>query len=270
MLQQQICCIMFELSVIQESELTDRYKGGTPPKFRISITTIGASATEGHSSLDDAEQALVREAETQAEMETPTAKMGIETPLDESDSSPFIKSSPVWKAVESMQVFEKFPQNPHFLPLTDYNKGSRGGLAIGHMVTFANVVDKAFRLKITDPVQSFITCLEALQPLESHGFNITAIEVRLMKMLSVIERLQKLDNEQVEVERRISELTSENIEIAKEIAKLNEKMRNLQDEHAYAIAMKKNKDSEITALRESLAAISASIQSIQLDPEDAT
>ncbi|PKI50297.1 DUF724 domain-containing protein 5-like isoform X2 [Punica granatum] len=254
---------------------TQGRKRGRPRKYcsdadGLPQSTMCGSHPRGHLSLSDAVQMASRgEAETRTETENST-EMIIVTPRGESESLPFVKSSPAWKAVQSMQVFQKFPQNPHFLPLTEYRKSFREGMAIGHMVTFANVVEEAFRLKITDPVHSFMTCLEALQDLEPHGFHVNATKARLTKMLSVIEQLQKLHNEHVEVEGRISELTSENDEIVEEIVKLNEKIRNLQDELACAASKKENKDSEITALRESLAAISASIQSIELDFEDAT
>ncbi|OWM63341.1 hypothetical protein CDL15_Pgr022086 [Punica granatum] len=194
---------------------------------------IHAFSRKGHLSLrDDVQMASRGEAETRTETET-SAKMIVVTP-------------------RGMAI------------------GHMVTLAIGHMVMFVNVVEEAFRPKITDPVHSFMTCLEALQDLEPHEFHVNATKARLTKMLSVIEQLHKLHNEGVEVEGRISELTYENDEIEEEIVKLNEKIRNLQDELACAAAKKENKDSEITALRESLATFSASIQSVQLDLKGVT
>lgn len=38
--------------------------------------------------------------------------------------SPFMKSSPIWKTIESMEIFEVIPQNPHFLPLETVQKNA--------------------------------------------------------------------------------------------------------------------------------------------------
>ncbi|KAI6701757.1 hypothetical protein NL676_016081 [Syzygium grande] len=176
---------------------------------------------------------------------------------------PFVKTSPIWKAVESLEVFQKFPQAPHFLPLSDTKAGSREGLAIAKMVTFANTVQMASKLKITDSKSRFATCLEDLVELEVHGFDAQMIKSHLTRLLSIKDGLDKLDKKWDEAETQIAGLKNERVKIEEKVEKIIEEMRRFQEELILALAEKEEKDSEITMLRTSVDIMHEAVQSAQ-------
>lgn len=176
---------------------------------------------------------------------------------------PFVKTSPIWKAVESLEVFQKFPQAPHFLPLSDTKAGSREGLAIAKMVTFANTVQMASKLKITDSKSRFATCLEDLVELEVHGFDAQMIKSHLTRLLSIKDGLDKLDKKWDEAETQIAGLKNERVKIEEKVEKIMEEMRRFQEELILALAEKEEKDSEIAMLRTSVDIMHEAVQSAQ-------
>jgi len=60
----------------------------------------------------------------------------------------------------------------------------REGLAIAHLVTFANVVHRTSELKLDDPNDMIENSLETLVELETHGFDVGAVRARLNELLS--------------------------------------------------------------------------------------
>ncbi|XP_056163328.1 DUF724 domain-containing protein 7-like [Syzygium oleosum] len=181
---------------------------------------------------------------------------------------PFVKTSPIWKAVESLEVFQKFPQAPHFLPLSDTKAGSREGLAIAKMVTFANTVQMASKLKITDSKSRFATCLEDLVELEVHGFDAQVIKSHLTRLLSIKDGLDKLDKKWDEAETQIAGLKNERVKIEGKVEKIIKEIRHFQEELILALAEKEEKDSEITMLRTSVDIMHEAVQSAQHEFEE--
>ncbi|PKI71686.1 hypothetical protein CRG98_007908 [Punica granatum] len=159
---------------------------------------------------------------------------------------PFIRISPIWETVESLEAFQKFPQNPHFGPLGCCNEKSREGMAIACMVNFASTVEKIFKLNNTDPMSSFKDCLETLVDLEPHGFDIEAVETHLRKLLKIKEGREKLQERSKESENLILELIQEN-------AKIDEDMERLQ-------ARKKVNEARMSTLRRSVDAMNIMAQ----------
>ncbi|KAJ6729340.1 AGENET DOMAIN-CONTAINING PROTEIN-RELATED [Salix viminalis] len=68
------------------------------------------------------------------EVETSTVDPKSNDTLVGNQSVPFVKRSPVWNTIESMEVFQIIPQKPHFHPLTECKGEYREGSAIGIMV----------------------------------------------------------------------------------------------------------------------------------------
>ncbi|XP_039157939.1 DUF724 domain-containing protein 3-like isoform X3 [Eucalyptus grandis] len=181
---------------------------------------------------------------------------------------PFVKTSPIWKAVESLEVFKKFPQAPHFLPLSDTKAGSREGLAIAKMVTFANTVQMASKLKITDCKSRFTACLEDLVELEMHGFDAQVIKSHLSRLLSIKDGLEKLDKKWEEAEAQISGLKDERAKIAERVEKIIKELRLFQEELILALAEREEKDSEITMLTTSVDIMHEAVQSARHEFEE--
>lgn len=181
---------------------------------------------------------------------------------------PFVKTSPIWKAVESLEVFKKFPQAPHFLPLSDTKAGSREGLAIAKMVTFANTVQMASKLKTTDCKSRFTACLEDLVELEMHGFDAQVIKSHLSRLLSIKDGLEKLDKKWEEAEAQISGLKDERAKIAERVEKIIKELRLFQEELILALAEREEKDSEITMLTTSVDIMHEAVQSARHEFEE--
>ncbi|KAK1352023.1 DUF724 domain-containing protein 5 [Heracleum sosnowskyi] len=97
-------------------------------------------------------------------------------------SLPFVKCSPVWKFIKSMEIFKKMPQKPHFSPLFECKEETREGLAIGHMVRFSNVLGTS-KPKFSDSSIVIERKLETLDALEPYGFDVGAIRSILTELL---------------------------------------------------------------------------------------
>ncbi|KAK9051442.1 hypothetical protein SSX86_028069 [Deinandra increscens subsp. villosa] len=110
------------------------------------------------------------------------------TTTDYQQEWPFVKRSSLWATVESLESFKTLPQKPkpHFSPLKKYDECFREGLAISHMITFLNIVQKLSYIKLNDPVDAFFPySLKSLDELETHGFDVGSIRDRLNEMLSL-------------------------------------------------------------------------------------
>ena len=98
---------------------------------------------------------------------------------------PFTKESTVWETIGLMEAFRIMPQKTHFPRLYMHNEEAREGMAIGLMVTFANLVENIKKLELAGSQDSFERKLEALVPLEANGFNVQALRSCLEKLLKI-------------------------------------------------------------------------------------
>lgn len=94
----------------------------------------------------------------------------------------FLENSPVLLFVESL------PQQSHFRPLAECDEVKREGLALGHMMTFANVVKKTSELQINAPGCNFDSLFNCLSELELHGFDVKAVQSQSSYSLAIGER----------------------------------------------------------------------------------
>ncbi|KAI4367412.1 hypothetical protein MLD38_023152 [Melastoma candidum] len=221
---------------------------GIPSARNQSLAVVGAELPNmdpGHSHLveKDGEGPLVGLSELQQIVGNDVVEM--------SQSLPFVKSSPVWKSVESLEILRKFPQKPHFLPLIEDREQTREGCAIGKMVTFASTIEDAIKLSVNDPVSAFTDCLETLRPLELYGFDVKMVESRLMKLLSLKEQQRKLDKTKNEVERQISELSHKRVKLAAEIDEADHKIKVYKQQLALASMEEEEVHREILILNTS-------------------
>lgn len=174
---------------------------------------------------------------------------------------PFVKSSPVWKVIESMDIFKTLPQRPHFRPLYKCKEECREGLAIGNMVTFSGLVDKISKLRFDDRGNIFSSALESLLDLEKHGFNVTAIRDRVSELLSIKDRQEQLRNESKNAERKKSEYASEKTRLAEECKEIETRISELQEKHALLKSQLETKDVELAKLQQNTDAIDESLRS---------
>lgn len=187
--------------------------------------------------------------------------------LDLNQSLPFVKSSPIWNTLDTLEVFQKMPQKPHFRPLENCKEERREGLAIGNMVTFSTLIEKVARLKFDDPKSVFSSSLEALVDLGMHGFDIKPVQRRINELVFIKDRQEQLKGKAKEVENQITEHTHEKTKIDEEIYEIDKKMMELKEKRALAVANKESKDCEIAALLSGVDVMNETLQSARQDFE---
>lgn len=185
----------------------------------------------------------------------------------EQQSLPFVKNTVLWRTIESMEVFKRIPQRPHFQPLEHFRESSREGLAIGYMVTFSCVVERTSRLQVNDPKSITDDILETLADLERHGFDVRAVQERITELLVVKEKQERLVDEVSELNKQILEHNLEKIRIDEEIREINEHIGKLQKKLSLAESAKEKEDDEIASLLARLRETEESIKNVGRDFE---
>ncbi|KAL0459797.1 UNVERIFIED_CONTAM: DUF724 domain-containing protein 7 [Sesamum latifolium] len=185
----------------------------------------------------------------------------------EQQSLPFVKNTVLWKTIESMEVFQRIPQRPHFQPLENFRESSREGLAIGYMVTFSSVVEKISRLQVNDPKSITDDILETLADLERQGFDVRAVRERVAELLSVKDKQERLVDEVDKLNHQILEHNREKSRIDEEIREINEHIGKLQKKLSLAESAKEKEDDEIAALLARLKETEESINKVGRDFE---
>ncbi|XVF32929.1 hypothetical protein REPUB_Repub17cG0125200 [Reevesia pubescens] len=171
------------------------------------------------------------------------------SPLDDDQSLPFEKKSPVWRTIESMDVFQLVPQKPHFQPLAENKEEFREGSAIGIMVTFAGLLEKISMLHFDDPRNIFDSISESLNDLEKHGFDVTLLRRRLNELLSIKEGLGQHRGEREDAERELIENKKETSKFDEEMEEIEKKITQLQERHTVVKSEKETKNLKIASLK---------------------
>ncbi|KAL6289088.1 hypothetical protein ACE6H2_006598 [Prunus campanulata] len=192
---------------------------------------------------------------------------GTQVEQQDSPRSPFVRSSPFWESIESMEVFKRFPQKPHFHPLVKCKAVCREGSALGNMITFASLVEKTSKFHVGDPRDIFDSNLEALVDLEMLGFDVTAVRHRLKELVEMKVKLGQLHNQLKEVDIQITECTLGRTRNNETISRIDKKIKDLKEKGATLMSINVAKGSEISKLQSEANAITEGIQSIHCDFE---
>ncbi|XVF84238.1 hypothetical protein PTKIN_Ptkin17bG0009700 [Pterospermum kingtungense] len=187
--------------------------------------------------------------------------------VPEGQNLPFVKSFPIWKAVELMEIFQIMPQNPHFQPLLELNEILREGVAIGHMLTFASMVQRTSKLTVADPRNLFTSILDALLDLEKLGFDVKAVKNRASDLLFMKDRNEHLQEHSKEVEVQATQLSTELTKINEEIDANNKLIKELQEKQALLSSMQKSKMFDIASLQVSADVNTQDIHNVEYDFE---
>ncbi|KAI3408620.1 uncharacterized protein J3R85_020184 [Psidium guajava] len=179
----------------------------------------------------------------------------------------FVKTSPVWKMIESMEIFQTTPQNPHFSPLWACKEGYREGAAIGITATFASLTEKISNLLFDDPRCRFDSCLETLCDMEKHGFEVTAMQRHVNELVAIKEKQEQLQDGLRDTELEIANKERKGREISEEMEEIDKKMTKLREKYAALKSDKERKEVEITQLRMSLRGNNEQILSVRLEFE---
>ncbi|KAL5709626.1 hypothetical protein ACHQM5_020291 [Ranunculus cassubicifolius] len=176
---------------------------------------------------------------------------------EENESSPFVKSSPIWKSVESMEVFRSRPQSPHFQPLGQENEMLREGLAAGYMLSYGIVAEKTKNAQIDEPNSFFDTKLESLISLEGMGIEVEPVRARLQTLLQVKEKKEELERNLKEFQTEIIKeksgvecLKTEGDELDEDLRKLEEALSELKSKRQRLVMKKETTSASIGALQE--------------------
>ncbi|KAF9688186.1 hypothetical protein SADUNF_Sadunf02G0170900 [Salix dunnii] len=207
----------------------------------------------------------VSEARGKQAMEVETSTVGPKSndTLVEDQLVPFVKKSPVWNTIESMEVFQIIPQKPHFHPLTECKEEYREGSAIGIMVTFASLFEKISSLKFDDCRSILEGTLESLVDLEKHGFDITVPRCRLNELLSIKDGQGEVLNESKDAEAKIRLHTDEKRKLEEKINDIEKKITELQEELAFTKEKMEAKGLDISKMQSHAAAINERIKNAQ-------
>ncbi|EOX95351.1 Domain of Uncharacterized protein function 724 6, putative isoform 1 [Theobroma cacao] len=281
-----------ELSKHKGVDLSDAFKGRTTDisayktkEVHLAIADISNMADEDqplrtwiggmHSSVDEESRLssgrLVNgwNEEREGLVDVPVESLAIDargrSPFDDDRSLPFVKKSPVWRTIESMDVFQIVPQKPHFQPLVGNKEEFIEGSAIGIMVTFAGLFEKISMLHFDDPRNTFDSILESLNDLEKHGFDVTLLQHRLNELLSIKEGQGQHLGERENAGREIIENTKETTKFEDEMEEIEKKITELQERHTAIKSEKETKDLKIASLRLQVDVLNDVIQTASQD-----
>ncbi|CAL9008395.1 unnamed protein product [Prunus brigantina] len=253
---------------IRETETVDSAMDYLTKEVQVTVTGVSATASAHDQPLslyvDEMHSIKAKECSSNP---AGTAKQQNEVEQQDSPHSPFMRSSPFWKSIESMEVFKRFPQRPHFHPLMKCKAVCREGSALGNMITFASLVEKTSKLQVGDPRDLFDSNLEALVDLEMLGFDVTAVRHRLKELIEMKVKLGQLENQSKEVDIQITECSFDRTRNNETISRTDKEIKDLKEKRGTLMSIDVAEGSEISKLQSEANAITEGIQSLHRDFE---
>lgn len=136
-------------------------------------------------------------------------------------------NSSLLSIIQSVEVFQMMPQNPHFRPLDDCNEMLREGLIIGQWVTFSKVAEKITKLDMDSfNYTTFNNILECLLHLESSGFDVEAMQTRVLELHAMKdeqeERQMVYEKLKCEIDKLKEKLTEVNTKLYDSVQELED------------------------------------------------
>ncbi|KAF2619574.1 hypothetical protein F2Q68_00039700 [Brassica cretica] len=160
---------------------------------------------------------------------------------------PFANKSPLWKIYETMEVFKKLPQSPHFSPLIEStSEDFREGSALGMMATFSGLFEKLKDMESDVTVSQLDSLKDSFTKLEEHGFDVTRPLSRINKLLAlkgrqlkILEGRRGLDKERMDESSKRRKAELEFGETERKMVEVKRKILELQRQEA---ALKEQKE----------------------------
>ncbi|KAL8142647.1 hypothetical protein V2J09_015679 [Rumex salicifolius] len=174
---------------------------------------------------------------------------------------PFIKASPIWKVIESMEVFQQIPQNPHFQPLYNTKEHCREGLAICSMVTFSRLAEDVSKFQFDDPINILEDGIETLSDLERQGFSVELVRSRLIALLSI----KRQHEQSYSLAKEIDEEVKERARIHQELDEIDKKMAELREKRALTVTEWQKKDTNIGGLQLRFDSVKEALEAAQVE-----
>lgn len=201
------------------------------------------------------------EAESQAVV---LADKGFTKTKDNTQSLPFVKTISLWKTIESMEVFQKIPQKPHFQPLEQVEESAyRESLALGLMVTFASMVEATSKLQFSDPKSIVDDMIGTIEKLDKHGFDVGVLQDHVTEFLEVKDKEEKLVGAVNNLNDQIMHRNHENTRIEEEMRDIDEQINKLREKHSVAEAAKEKMAAEVSSLKVQLEKTEESIENLR-------
>ncbi|XP_056865038.1 DUF724 domain-containing protein 6-like isoform X2 [Raphanus sativus] len=143
---------------------------------------------------------------------------------------PFVKRSPVWKAIESMEVYKKAKQNPHFTPLLGTREELREGLAAGVMVNFSSLLERVTDLHLHTPKSILEGLKECFYESEKYGFDVAEPISRIAMLVSLVEENFSREDKLKEMEKGKAEAVSKVEKVREDLRDVECKILELQNQ----------------------------------------
>lgn len=176
---------------------------------------------------------------------------------------PFVKVSSFWQQLESMEVFRKFPQKPHFQPLVKHKEIYREGLAFGNMITFVSLAERIAKFEVDTPMEFINSSFETLSELEEMGFDVKALQSHLSELQQTRVKLGQFQDQLEGVKNKITENTHEMTKIEEEIDEFDKEFKKMEEKQAMLMARSRAKSSLLSMLESEAAVINEDILSMQ-------
>ncbi|PON49925.1 Agenet domain containing protein [Trema orientale] len=151
---------------------------------------------------------------------------------EDTQNLPFVKSSPLWQLIESIELFKKLPQKPHFRPLVKCKEIKREASAIKNMIDFAYLIDKTSKLQEDDSREYFGSIMEELAKLEELGFNVKVVHGHLNKRLEMKVKFEELQDQLKGIEIQIMEHSDKKTKIDGEVVEIDKEIKRLVEKRA--------------------------------------
>ncbi|XP_078163048.1 uncharacterized protein LOC144558160 [Carex rostrata] len=180
------------------------------------------------------------------------------------NSSPngFQKTASIWQAVEKLKVFSQAPQRPHFTKLQSLCPEMREGIALGLMVTYANLTDSIKNLSYDDDVALIMEKISCLNPLEENGFDMGQYRARLRQLLYIKteytdseSQISRLEVQLAEKETKLASLKKVQLEmgdVSREINLAKERINFLMVKRDRLLDLTVGNGHEISRLKEEI------------------
>nr|CAB3491511.1 unnamed protein product [Digitaria exilis] len=185
-------------------------------------------------------------------------------------SVPFMKTSPMWEQIEAMEVFRNMPQRPHFYKFKQHVPEFREGMALGLMLSFANMAESIRRLSIHDDDALFEEKMKGLSSLEADGFDVRLLRSRLETLLHIRNGTAGFQGAIRDLGKKISHIEADDRHLGTQIGILNMTVRQLELQAYFfrcimrsAISQKVNYASEIVGLETEAGTLEASYLSAE-------
>lgn len=183
--------------------------------------------------------------------------------LADSLDLPFVKASSFWQQLESMEVFRKFPQKPHFQPLGKHKEIYCEGLALGYMITFVSLAERIAKFEVDTPMEFINNSLETLSELEEMGFDVKALQSHLRELQQTRVELGQFQDQLEGVKNKITENTQDLTKIEEEIDEFDKEFKKMEEKRAMLMARSVAKSSLLSMLQSEAACINEGILSMQ-------